>query len=127
MIDVYWLSRHPHIQARGPWDTGMLERLFAGTMFDTGYDFVHHEVDHLEPGRAGIVVLPARHHADDVDWLNGELAKLERVLLILCGDEEAVFDWRQVDHGRIGRCLAHQLQRLVDGPRCGPRPRDPRR
>ena len=46
-------------------------------------------------------MLPARHHADDVDWLNGELAKLERVLLILCGDEEAVFDWRQVDHGRI--------------------------
>lgn len=101
MIDVYWLSRHPHIQSRGPWDTGMLEWLFAGTMFDTGYDFVHHEVDHLEPGRAGIVVLPARHHAADVDWLNGELAKLERVLLILCGDEEAVFDWRQVDHGRI--------------------------
>lgn len=102
MIDVYWLSRHPHIQSRGPWDTGMLEWLFAGTMFDTGIDFVHHEVDHLEPGCGGVVILPARHHAADVDWLNGELAKLERVLLILCGDEEAVFDWRQVAHPRIG-------------------------
>lgn len=102
MTPVYWLSRHPHIQALGPWDTGMLAHLFAGIGWESNYDFTREDtVDHLESGPGGVVVLPARHHATDVEWLNGELAKLDAVLLILCGDEEAIFPWRDVRHPRI--------------------------
>lgn len=101
-VPVLWLSRHPHIHARGPWDTGMLEEMFAGRLFHHGLRFDHRQVDRVPDGLPGaIVVLPARHHASDVDWLNVEIARLPSVLLILCGDEEAIFPWREVTHARV--------------------------
>lgn len=102
-IPVVWLSRHPSIDAHGPWDTRILDDLFAGAFGDVGTEFVHIETSHIDPGGAAIVVLPARHHVtvDDIGWLNAELAKRDAVLLILCGDEEAGFPWKTVDHPRL--------------------------
>ncbi len=45
-------------------------------------------------------VVPGQHHADprSVEWLNEDMARSERVLLILHGDECSVFPWRDVEH-----------------------------
>lgn len=98
-IDVVWLSRHEGIDARGPWDTTILEDLFADRLWTTGYRFRHHVVSEVPLGLPGaIVCLPARHHAADVGWLNEQIARLSWVLLVLCGDEEGVFPRRLVEH-----------------------------
>lgn len=98
-VDVVWLSFHEGIDSRGPWDTGIMEELFANRLWPTGYTFVHHEIDHVPAGiDKAVVVLPARHHAQDAVRLNDELAKLTGVVLVLMGDEEAIFPWRQVKH-----------------------------
>lgn len=102
-VPVYWLSFREGIDSRGPWDTGLLERLFGHDFGVDGYEYEHRVASSIEPGPLGVVVLPARHHAsaEDVTRLNAEMAKLDAVLLILSGDEEGIFPWREVDHGRI--------------------------
>lgn len=98
-VPVYWLTRHPEIHSSGPWDTGILEAMFEGELWPHPWLFEHHRnVSVIEPAKQGIVILPARHHASDGDivWLNAELRKLDASLLILCGDEEAVFPWREI-------------------------------
>lgn len=102
-VPVYWLSFHEGIDSRGPWDTGLLERLFAHHFGADGYEYEHRVASSIEPGPLGVVVLPARHHAsvEDVIRLNAEMAKLDAVLLIISGDEEGIFPWRDVDHDRI--------------------------
>jgi hypothetical protein len=102
-VPVYWLSFHEGIDSRGPWDTGLLERLFAHHFGADGYEYEHRVTSLIEPGPLGVVVLPARHHAsvEDVIRLNAEMAKLDAVLLIISGDEEGIFPWRDVDHDRI--------------------------
>lgn len=104
MTRVIWLSFHPHIQSRGPWDTGMLEHLFDNELWDTGHSFTYQETDRIPEGvERAVVVLPARHHASehDVERLNAELAKLAGVLLILVGDEEHIFPWKDVRHDNL--------------------------
>lgn len=104
MVRVLWLSFHPHIQALGPWDTGMLDHLFGNKLWDTGHSYAYQETDHVPEGvERAIVVLPARHHASehDIERLNAELAKLAGVLLILVGDEEHIFPWKQVRHDNL--------------------------
>lgn len=112
-VDVVWLSRHPHVDARGPWDTTILEDLFAGRLWSPGIEFRHHTAEAMPPGLPGaIVCLPARHHAHDVDWLNAELSRLPWVLLILVGDEEGVFPRRKLRHRSMSTWV--QLPRVDD-------------
>ena len=67
MTRVIWLSFHPHIQSRGPWDTGMLEHLFDGDLWDTGHSFTHVETDHIRQLEgAHWVTHPEAHHGIDV-------------------------------------------------------------
>ena len=108
IVPIYWLSRHEEIDARGPWDTGLLERLFARQVYPIPpeLEFQHALIgaqDSIPQGPIGIVVVPARHHssADDVEWINVQIGGLGGVLLILCGDEEAGFPWKQVRHENI--------------------------
>lgn len=112
-VDVVWLSRHEGIDARGPWDTTILEDLFADRLWTTGFSFRHHVAGEVPLGLSGAVVcLPARHHADDTGWLNEQLARLSWVLLVLCGDEEGVFPRRLVHHRLLSTWV--QLPRYED-------------
>lgn len=98
-VPVFWLSRHPGIDSFGPWDTGIIQALFDGELWPHPWIFEEHRnVSWIEPGDTAVVVLPARHHAGDGDvaWLNAELRKLRAAVLILVGDEEAVFPWREI-------------------------------
>lgn len=101
-VDVIWLSLHEGIHSRGPWDTGLLEELFANQLWPTGFEYRHHEVAEIPDGiDKAIVVLPARHHADDVEELNRQLAKLTAVVMMLMGDEEAIFPWKKLAHPNL--------------------------
>lgn len=104
--EIFWLSRHPEIDAIGPWDTGLLRHLFEGRLARNRVEYTSswRTVDSLPDDHGNepaIVVLPARHHYKDVTWLNNELSKLKSVVLVLVGDEDAKFPWKQVVHGRI--------------------------
>lgn len=94
-LPVVWLSRHADTICRGYWDQALLTDMLDGRWRPAGYRPVeHHEVRWMPEnyaGRHAIVVVPARHHANDVDWLNEQLAPLAGVLLILTGDEEQAF------------------------------------
>lgn len=99
MIPVLWVSRHDEILARGYWDQALIETIFDRSLWDPvdGFEFEHHEVRGDFPEIEGaVVVLPARHHVNDVDWLNGQLAKLDWCVLMLLGDEEWDFPWARV-------------------------------
>lgn len=113
-IPVIWLSLHEGIDARGPWDTRILERLFGGVEWEHGIEFVHCEgigryptinyngFEWTKHGRV-IVVIPARHHcsAEDIRDINDTLSAWKSVLLILCGDEEGKFPWKDIRHPNI--------------------------
>lgn len=92
-IPVFWLSLHKDILARGYWDQAMLEDLFANKLWDTGYEFEHHEIDGTEPldVEGGIIVIPARHHADDIDQIADLTRPMQWRIIILTGDEENTF------------------------------------
>lgn len=113
-VPVIWLSLHEGIDARGPWDTAILERLFDGDEWGHGIEFTHcvgigtrATIHHLgaEWTKYGpaIVVIPARHHCspEDIFTINDTLSAWTSVLLILCGDEEGKFPWKDIRHPNI--------------------------
>lgn len=106
MIPLIWLSHHDDMKAIGPWDTGMLQRMFEGDLWPTTAKFdsswtTESEIPEKFHGQAGVVVLPSRHHYNDIDWLNEQINKLSGVVLVLCSDEEAKFPWKGIHHPNI--------------------------
>lgn len=105
-IPVLWVSLHDGIDARGPWDTRILEAMFGGSLWRHDLQFEHHLIGvgthtYLKGGGRAIVVVPARHHVGDVAEINKILACFSSVLLILCGDEEGEFPWKEIHHDNI--------------------------
>ncbi len=104
---VIWWTAHDGIDARGPWDTAILEALFANELWDTGLEFTHADrmgaFDLALGERVAVYVVPARHHADadDVAALSCDMQVFDGVVLILCGDEEAIFPWKDIDHPNL--------------------------
>jgi hypothetical protein len=103
MIPVVWLSLHDDILARGYWDQGLIEDILDRSAWRPvaalGYE--HYEVHGQRewpdlPG--GVLIVPARHHAADVDWIVERLAAWAWVLVILCGDEDAEFPLAALTH-----------------------------
>lgn len=102
-VPIIWYTRKVGIDARGPFDTGLIEDLFADKLWPMGLEPEHH---HLSPSTPisgfthAVVVVPARHHAmgEDVAVLNESIATLAGVVVILVGDEESIFPWRELQH-----------------------------
>lgn len=88
---VVWKSYKKETINRGYWDQAMLEDIFDK------YDVTHLD-DYPDTAYAIVVVIAARHHADMVDQINADLARYKHVLLILTGDEEAVFPYDKLAH-----------------------------
>lgn len=104
-VPVVWVSFHrPEIIARGYWDQGLLEDIFARKVWRPreAVTFTHHDGFHDLPASevGAVVVIPAQHHASDtdVDRINLELARLDWCVVILTGDEESLFDHSRLDH-----------------------------
>ncbi len=101
---VSWVSYHqPEIIARNYWDQGVCERLLDRRLWRPPGAVTFEDIDPRESSGGGVVVLPARHHATnaDVERLNTDLAVLDWCVLILTGDEEHVFPWRQLRHSNL--------------------------
>lgn len=91
-VDVVWKSYHePEAINRGYWDQGILEDLFKRGEFNH-----HTEVTDIEDG--AVFVLNGRMHATDIASITEDLLKLRWVLLIITGDEEAVFPIEDIKH-----------------------------
>lgn len=101
MIPVLWLSLNPDTPPRGYWDMGILEDLFSNNLWATGYDFEHYENSLPKDCKGAVVVFPARAQVDYIKDLNELLATLDWVVLLLTGDEEAVFPKDKIKHNNI--------------------------
>jgi hypothetical protein len=99
VVNVVWVSYHrATVRARGYADQGLVEWLLA----DVTPDAVHTtSLGQIPNGQGAIVVVPARHHAADVDRLNADLARLPWTLVMLTGDEGAEFPWRDLRHPHL--------------------------
>lgn len=98
-IPVVWLQYEEGTINRGYWDQGMLEDIFANKMWITGYEFSHH--DSVEGLKGAVIVFPARNQVQFLNRLQEDINKLKWVILMLTGDEEAVFPVEQIKHPNI--------------------------
>lgn len=96
-LNVVYLSVTEGTPPHSYWDHGFLdEYLFPQ------FKHVVHELDHLtEELQGAVVVLPARAQAESVEKINRELSKLKWCIVMLTGDEESVFPWRELKHPRM--------------------------
>lgn len=112
IVPVIWVTNKPDIIARGYWDQGFLEGLLDGSVWRVpGMPQFQHFVTDGEDGWptdlelaanfGAIVIVPARHHADQIEWLNTKLALFPSVIVILTGDEEHVFPVVELNHPRM--------------------------
>lgn len=92
-IPVVWKSYHKDTPNKGFWDQGLLEYILRGEEF-------WHEAHILDSHIGAIVVIPARSHADKIDEINADIKHLEWVIIVLTGDEEAVFPYKRIEHPR---------------------------
>lgn len=107
-VPVLWLSLNPDAIARGYWDQGLLEDLFAGDGWAPpgGVVWEHHEHRAARPGAVpqglpdhGVVIIGARHHADPpvAEALARVLAGMRWALLLACGDEEGALPLAELE------------------------------
>lgn len=96
MIPVVWWDEHITC-----WDQAMLDAALAGS-WPTGYEFEHRLYDpahwHKDPTTGVVVIIPARHHVEDIDQINAYLARQDWTLVVLTSDEERVFPVEKLDH-----------------------------
>lgn len=105
MIPVLWIDSHITC-----WDQAMVDAVLSGRSWPTGYEFCHFVIDDLHQELTyadvvmggAVVVIPARHHVDDVGAINEKLASLPWCLVILTSDEERVFPVEKLDHPTMG-------------------------
>jgi hypothetical protein len=98
---VIWQSYHkPEIISRGYWDNGLIEDIFERGNFEhyDGFeDFISKPVND-ERGDGAIVVINGRTHTEDIEAINADLERLRWVVLMITGDEEAIFPWGEIRH-----------------------------
>lgn len=121
-VQVVWVTYQEETIARGYWDQGMIEDLFARRWAIPGFhDFVHFDgFEKVNKGKGAIVVLPARHNVDHIQRLLNELKTIPWCILMLTGDEESVFPYEEVQ-GNTNR----PMKLWIMSPKPGYHPHDP--
>lgn len=113
-IPVIWKSYIPETPNKGYWDYAMLDAILNKELWNPvkGYDFEFHD-DYI-PTRGAIVVIPARYHADYVEQINQDIAKLQWCILMLMGDEDGTFPTEKLVHPnmKVWLMLPHNGQKL---------------
>ena len=90
-VDVAWVNYNPRAIARGYWDNELPERILGGQR--------HYEQQGGDVLADGIVlVVPGQHNAGYVTELNALMSQYDWVLLMVTGDEEGLFPWKDLEH-----------------------------
>jgi len=103
-INVVFKSWKKETPNRGYWDHAFIEAIFERDLWKPvrGYEYVYHDdfVFDLDNIHGAIVVIPARYHSDQItiDKINRDIEHLEWVLVMLVGDEEAIFPSEKLYH-----------------------------
>ena len=130
-IPVLWVSYRPEILARGYADQGFLEAALAGELWTPpfAYEFEHHEW-HIRdsssmlpyPDFEGCVfIFNGRTHVEYVEFINRFINRFKWVMVLLCGDEEWDFPWRDLKHPNMrlyvmqARPEHAELERFIPG------------
>lgn len=102
-LQVIWLTLNPDTPARGYWDQGMIEDLFANKLWSPvmGYKFDHRTKQTADFSEGGIVVIPARSHVKYADVINALIHSMPWVIVMLTGDEEASFPFKVLQHSNM--------------------------
>lgn len=104
MIQVYNLTKVKTANYLDQWDSGFIYSFLTGDLWKTP-DWENFEIINVDeiPNNIGkaIVLIPARHYVGLEDWLNNELKKIKRPILICGGDEEADFNADLIEHPNI--------------------------
>lgn len=91
-MKAYLLSLNLGANIADQWDFGFLRDFLIDNNFDI------ENVKKIPNGDKAIVVIPARHHKGLEKKVSDQLDNLNSCVLFLMGDEEAVFDVKQVEH-----------------------------
>lgn len=106
-LHVRWVSLRTDegIIARGYWDQGMIENIFAGRYWEPngGLHVEHAEIETggwVESQPFAVWVIPAMHHVEDrhVDEINSLIGHDRKVVVVLAGDEEQIFPVENLRH-----------------------------
>lgn len=100
-MNVVWVSYHEGISHVDYFDHGQIRDIVEGRTHRTpGWRKPKElwEFDDVPEGEGAVVVIPARHHCEDIERINKDLAKLPWCLVILTGDEESAFPHNQIIH-----------------------------
>lgn len=108
-LNVVYLSVKPETPCRHYWDMGFLDEYLFEQFHHT-----KHEVSEMPALDGAVVVIPARAQADSVAQINVELQKLRWCVVILTGDEEHDFPWRELKHPRMLVWIMSPQQGLHD-------------
>lgn len=93
-IPVVWKSYNSEAIPRGYWDQGILEDLFNRQ----GPLAFRHMEDFEKDMDGAVVVINGRMHDKYINALMHDLNKIRWVIVIVTGDEEAVFPFEQIHH-----------------------------
>lgn len=94
MIDVSWLSLRDDVPAHGMWDQHIVEMLLDRLPWPIRCTDVRDLIG--EPG--GVVVVTGGGHAELVDQVNAEIARLPWCVLIITSDEGSMFPVEHLHH-----------------------------
>ncbi len=99
-VPVLWVSLHSEILSRGYADQALLESILDRSLWRPPGEltFEHYEVRDapFTVDGGAVVVIPSRHHANDIELLVQSLESLEWSVVLLTSEEEWMTDWRRI-------------------------------
>lgn len=100
MIPVKFLNFNEKSPDKGYWDTFLLEKIFEGPEFELVDNFEFNQGSIVDTD-FGIIVIPARHNLDKIVEINDYINKFAGVVVIVAGDEEALFPVEKLHHSNM--------------------------
>lgn len=104
-IPVVYLNFNKEASTSDYWDMQLIKDMFAGELWKPvqGFEFESIEYPFGEikkplEGKGAVVVIPARHNISHVNEVQAFINQLEWCVLMLCGDEERLFDYKKLKH-----------------------------
>lgn len=102
-IPVVYLNCNPTSPNKDYWDMALVSDLLQNKVWlpFQAYDFEETTVHEAVLLGGAVLVIPARHNVDYVDQIQDLISLLGWCVVILCGDEERLFDYKKLKHPRM--------------------------